>query len=546
MIERAVSLAIEHAADPDFDAASHPWQVQRLFALLPPGQVGSVNINTSQWSPRLGRSLAELTWRPRGLLLDEYAPPAEMVSFRMAHSRLEDDAATADFFAGLSVRPGDARRELGQAALEGLGALRRAALQRRNLQAILNRASQGPPPAGWLAQVTSLTAGMEPQSAGEILFQLGQNSIRAGQPDAAAQALAQLATQYPGHPLTPSAEQWLVQHYASSVAAPAPAEAAVVQASAHAPLAVSSQMPTATTADGAARARQAIQWAERIERSSPVLYAEPAVRFPLAAAYRRLGMAREADHALAGVRGGPHDPWWRCAEEESWLAQARGASPKSVWHCPETSERPRLDGALDDAAWRHADPVELHSAERDDGAWPAAAMLAFDRQFLYLAVRCRQAAGVDYSPDKSIRPRQGDLSARDHVDLILSPDRDYTTYYRLAIDDRGWVHAGGWQGTAWQPTCYVAAATRDGVWSVEAAIPWSQLTDHPPTAELRQAWGVNIQRTIPGIGFQSWSAPAAIAIRPDGMGILTFEPPAAAKDAATRADAEKVVPAGGR
>jgi len=540
LIERAVSSAIEHAADPEFDRQGLPaWQVQRLFAALPPGQIGSVNINTSQWSPRLGRSLPELTWGPRGLLLDQFAPAAEMVSFRLGHSRLGDDETTGDFFAGLNLRAGDARRELGQPTADGLGALRRAALQRRNLQAILKQAPQGPPPEGWLAQVTSLTAGMQPTSAGEILFQLGQRYISAGEPDAAAEAMELLAMQFPGHPLTPAAQRWLVQHYASSVARGRPVEVGVIQASAQAPADAPPEAAESLSAstEAAARAHRAIQWAQRIERSEPALFAEPEVRLPLAAAYRRLGMAAEADHALASLRGRPHDAWWQCAEEENWLAQARGPSPATVgpknagpkreWHCAFAAERPQLDGVLDDVGWQHAEPVAMYSAQHDDADWPAAAMLARDRQFLYLAVRCRQAAGVDYSATKEVRPRQADLSARDHVDLILSPDRDDTTYYRLSIDDRGWVNAGGWEGAAWQPTCYVAAATHDGVWSIEAAIPWSQLTDRTPKAELQQAWGANIQRTVPGVGFQSWSTPAAIEIRPEGMGILSFDPPAA-------------------
>ena len=43
------------------------------------------------------------------------------------------------------------------------------------------------------------------------------------------------------------------------------------------------------------------------------------------------------------------------------------------------------------------------------------------------------------------RPRQADLSANDRIDLILSPDRDYTSYYRLSIDYRGWVNSWLWR-----------------------------------------------------------------------------------------------------
>ncbi len=255
------------------------------------------------------------------------------------------------------------------------------------------------------------------------------------------------------------------------------------------------------------------------------------MRFPLAAAYRRVGPPREAEHALAGFRHGPHDVWWSCAEGENWLTQPKGVPPKGVWRCAAAAERPKLDGALDDPAWKQAAPIELHSAQRDDVDWPATAQLAYDQEFLYLALRCRQAAGVEYPPAEGTRPRQADLSACDHVDLLLSPDRDYATYFRLSIDHRGWVNTGLSGGAQWQPTCYVAAANHNGEWTIEAAIPWSQLSGGPPPADSRQPWCVNIQRTVPSVGFQSWSTPAAIEIRPEGMGFLMFERPAPVKEA---------------
>ena len=36
-------------------------------------------------------------------------------------------------------------------------------------------------------------------------------------------------------------------------------------------------------------------------------------------------------------------------------------------------------------------------------------------------------------------------------------------------------------------------------------------------------WAVGIQRVVPGVGFQSWSTPAAVAVLPDGFGYLVFQ-----------------------
>jgi len=61
----------------------------------------------------------------------------------------------------------------------------------------------------------------------------------------------------------------------------------------------------------------------------------------------------------------------------------------------------------------------------------------------------------------------------------------------------------------------------DDVWTAEAAIPLDQLTGRPPTA--RTAWAIGIQRTVPGVGFQSWSTPAAAKVMAKGFGYLVFE-----------------------
>ena len=534
-----------------------PWQVKRTYATAPPSQASTVTIASGQLAPRIGRLLAEATSLPRGVLYDEYRPAPDAIGFRVLQSRDPSSAAAGDLLAGIDLRPGGgARRNLAEPSGGALDTLRRAATQRHNLQAILSHS--GDSTNRWLAQIGPLTTGLDEASAGEILFQLGWQSYRTGQWDAAAQAFELLATQYPQHPLTSSARRWLLQYYASQVAAQrvraakAPNLAAVLPATANLPLdprakpnvqravmqdpspdqalrngadAIAPPTQGATIGEPPAKdslAERAVQLGQQIERTDPALFAEPTVRFPLAAAYRKLGMGREADHCLANLRFGPHDAWWACAEGENCLSLGRGVPPKSVWHCTPALKRPRLDGTLDDEAWKKAQPVQLTSTLRDDADWAATAMLTYDQQFLYLAVRCHQAAGVDYPPAEGVRPRNADLARRDRIDLLLCPDRDYTTWYRLSIDHRGWVSTACWGDATWHPALFVAAATADDTWIIEAAIPWSELAAKAPLGD-RRPWGANIQRIVPEVGFQSWSQPATIEIRPEGFGYLEFE-----------------------
>jgi len=119
------------------------------------------------------------------------------------------------------------------------------------------------------------------------------------------------------------------------------------------------------------------------------------------------------------------------------------------------------------------------------------------------------------------RPRDADLASRDRVELYVDLDRDYATYYRLAIDHRGWTAEDCWGDATWNPKWFVAAGSADGSWSAEAAIPLDQLTGEAP--QKGAAWAIGIQRIAPGAGFQSWNTPAAVEVVPEGFGYLVFD-----------------------
>ncbi len=65
-----------------------------------------------------------------------------------------------------------------------------------------------------------------------------------------------------------------------------------------------------------------------------------------------------------------------------------------------------------------------------------------------------------------------------------------------------------------------AGGRKDG-WTVEAAIPLVELIGHAP--QPHDTWAVGIQRTTPGVGFQSWTTPAAVTVLPDGFGYMAFQ-----------------------
>jgi hypothetical protein len=257
-----------------------------------------------------------------------------------------------------------------------------------------------------------------------------------------------------------------------------------------------------------------------VQQTCPALFAEPSVQFPLASLERRRRNSEAEGHYQGLLRSQLAPAWLTCARGEVWLGDGRGLAPKPLLECRLTSQRPRLDGLLNDACWQSACRAELKSTFQDDAEWAAEAWLACDRDFLYWAVRCTKAPSTGYSPATESRPRDANLDLQDRVDLLIDVDRDYASYFRLTIDYRGWTGEACFGEKDWNPQWYVAARLDEQTWVAEAAIPLAELIDHTPGN--RDVWAVGLQRTVPGVGFQSWSEPAAVRGLPEGFGLLMF------------------------
>jgi len=524
LINQAVLQAVGKAADPTLlseqitHAGLEPWQVKKVYASVPPGRRGSPEVVTAKLATRLGCSLADAAATPRGLIEDRFGVAPETLGFCLLVRRLPQEQGRGDFFNGIVLRPGgDARRQLTEPPADGLDLLRRIAQRRRNMQAILEQSGKVPLGATQLlAQTGELTRGLDEESAGRILYHLGRRYHQTGRWPLAAETFELLTDSYPNHSLSRPALLWLVQYYAGGETAwrvqGAQRRYTVRQAS----------TLSIDTSQQENRPERAAELGKQIERTWPDLFAEGKLQFPLAVAQRKRGFPRQAERFyMARARDATHDARWACAKGEQWLAEPIGLPPKAVLHCAVARAKPRLDGRLDDEVWQRAKPAQLRSGQHDDDQWPAVAMLAYDAEYLYLAINCRFAPGTKYEPTKGPRPRDPDLSARDRVDVFIDLDRDYATCYRLTIDHRGWPGEGCWGDSTWDPTWFVAADTSQGDWTAEAAIPMDQLTGNYPTS--RAVWAVGIQRTVPGVGFQSWTTPAATAVMPEGFGYLIFD-----------------------
>ena len=501
IINQLVLNAAQQAADPTrypdhtTVAGLAAWKAKKIFATDPDQRTANVTLSTAQLATRLGRSVAEQAAAGYALVRTRYRLSPTRLGFHLLQDDLPESVGSKDVFSGIYLQAGgEARRSVGHVAVSSLDALSKAAQKRRNLEQLLqndNRASADS--ASWIGQVHELTKGLSAASAGDVLSQLGQRYADGGQFELAAQAFQQLVERYPDHAMTEGALIWLIQYHASGEVAwqlqrttrfqtgqgsMAVTGTSVTGGVAQADHETGPETPSVnavrtgfqvrdnvTTAGigthVAERSNQALNAAKLVQRTRPVLFAEPRVQFPVSVAYRNRGMGREAERFYHRLSAMPNEQLWQsCAQAELWLSHGSGVAPKPILECRATASRPRLDGQLDDDAWQLANPVELTSALHDDNDWPAAAMLLHDDQFLFLAVSCRKSACPALRRDARTAAARRRPPARDRVEVLIDLDRDYATYYRLTVDHRGWTSEACLGHTGWNPTWYVAAAKR--------------------------------------------------------------------------------------
>ena len=180
-----------------------------------------------------------------------------------------------------------------------------------------------------------------------------------------------------------------------------------------------------------------------------------------------------------------------------------------------TSNRPVVDGKLDDASWRQAKPVRLKGsvATRIRGL--------YDQENLYISYECEET-DIDKMNVKDLY-RDGEVSLLDCIEFLVAPDSPVyaTRYYHFLMapaKDALLDLRTGWNSTAWGSPAYQDdtwnaeglkfAYTIDkqaGKWIIEMMIPLKDIEVSMP--EPGTVWMGNLgrERYANGMELQLWS-----------------------------------------
>ena len=265
-----------------------------------------------------------------------------------------------------------------------------------------------------------------------------------------------------------------------------------------------------------------VELIKRLGGYGPVYHYDPLAQFCLQSARRHLGEAGASNEAMTRYRKMvPAGLWHDAAQAELWLSDRSLPTPRRLARTRYTEVRPFLDGKFDDPCWKDWKPMVLDNAVGDTAkSYLTESMFAYDQEFLYVALKCKHPAGQQVAPMKP-RPRDANVDAFDRVSILLDLDRDYATAYQLEVDQRGCVRDSCWGDKGWNPRWFVAVHSTEDCWQIEAAISLGDLTSERITQQT--AWAFNVVRVLPGRGVQSWSQPADVQPRPEGMSLLLFQ-----------------------
>jgi hypothetical protein len=148
------------------------------------------------------------------------------------------------------------------------------------------------------------------------------------------------------------------------------------------------------------------------------------------------------------------------------------------------------------------------------------AMFLHDSQNWYIGLRCPKVKEFVYPPAAGKqRIRDAAMPDQDRVEILIDIDREYTTYYSLTFDSRGWVTDMCAGDKNWNPKWQVFRHEDDEAWYIEAAIPFAELSHRPMMPNT--VWGMAIRRLVPGVGIECWNAENSFDLT-EGFGLVVF------------------------
>ncbi len=188
---------------------------------------------------------------------------------------------------------------------------------------------------------------------------------------------------------------------------------------------------------------------------------------------------------------------------------------------------PVLDGSLEEACWREAEPsgdFHLRDGDGDVPSQDTVVRVCYDASHLYIAFECFEDR-MDRLSAAIAHRDANDLGEDDMAVVALDTYHDGRSSYVLACSALGTEkdfhtsECGRSHDVGWDAVWSVATGRLDDRWTAEFAIPFSELRYN---ASDEMVWGIDFRRAErPHREFSSWSNPDGPTLDPSYYGDLT-------------------------
>jgi hypothetical protein len=215
--------------------------------------------------------------------------------------------------------------------------------------------------------------------------------------------------------------------------------------------------------------------------------------------------------------------------QEDYLAGLTSALGNMAEHVmlasvPRLKQQPTIDGRVLAEEWRAAGALgnlvvfDKQSGQRKALPFPTSVQIGYDERNLYIAYCCKEKNldGLIGAAEE----RDGYVWRGDAVEFVFQPDIDKPDIAQIIVGANGKVwdafrHDSKWNGNA---EFAMGKSAEEGLWTVEVAVPWTDLRVKPERGALYRA---NFGRDDTDSEFSSWRPlPGAAFNSPVFLGFL--------------------------
>ena len=214
----------------------------------------------------------------------------------------------------------------------------------------------------------------------------------------------------------------------------------------------------------------------------------------------------------------------RIAAAEPLSEEVRAPDTPPTYAVAKVSARPKIDGKLDDEAWRAAPPLGRFYLDTGDGPMRLRTVTRFvrDDTYLYMAVDSELPGASDVPIQKGTRDNVN--YGGETIELFLDADRSSPGYVQIIFDMSG-AFTDMLDGmNQWNGDIIAATSVDKTGWKLEVRLRMSDLGGSGRVD--KHLWGANVCRSSDE-GSGSWADIRDTFQQPDAFGLLTFADQAA-------------------